>query len=116
MMNAIGMTVGALMLAVASLVSGEAWTIPTQTTTWFAFGYIVSFVTVIAFFLYLFVLGRWTASGASYGFVLIPLITVILATSIAEEQITASFVGGALLVLLGVWFGALLPNRKRQPG
>jgi len=114
MMNAVGMTVGALMLAIASVASGEAWVVPTQTTTWLAFGYIVLFVTIIAFFLYLFVLGRWTASGTSYGFVLIPLITVVLATTLAGEQITASFVGGATLVLLGVWFGALLPRKKRS--
>lgn len=107
MMNAVGMTVGAAMLAIVSLVSGETWTIPTQATTWLAFGYIVIFVTVIAFFLYLFVLGRWTASGTSYGFVLIPLITVVLATTLAGEQVTPSFIGGAVLVLLGVWFGAL---------
>lgn len=108
MMNAVGMTVGAAILAAASLVSGESWTIPTQASTWLAFGYIVVFVTVIAFFLYLFVLGRWTASGTSYGFVLIPLITVVLATTLAGEQITPSFVAGSILVLLGVWFGALL--------
>jgi drug/metabolite transporter (DMT)-like permease len=85
MMNAVGMTVGAIMLSVASLLSGEAWTIPTLASTWLAFGYIVVFVTVIAFFLYLFVLGRWTASGTSYGFVLIPLITVVLATTLAGK-------------------------------
>lgn len=112
MMNAVGMTVGALILGIVSILSGETWTTPTQTSTWLAFGYIVVFVTVIAFFLYLFVLGRWTASGTSYGFVLIPLITVVLATSLAGEQITMSFIAGALLVLLGVWFGALLPPKK----
>jgi len=85
MMNAVGMTVGAIMLSVASLLSGEAWTIPALASTWLAFGYIVVFVTVIAFFLYLFVLGRWTASGTSYGFVLIPLITVVLATTLASK-------------------------------
>lgn len=49
-MNAVGMTVGAAMLTIVSLVSGETWTIPTQATTWLAFGYIVIFVTVIALF------------------------------------------------------------------
>ena len=57
MTNAIGMTVGAIILGSASLVSGEAWNIPTQTNTWVAFIYLVVFVTVVAFLLYIFVLG-----------------------------------------------------------
>lgn len=113
MMNAVGMSVGAVMLFIASLASGETWTLPAQAATWLAFGYIVVFVTVIAFFLYVFVLGRWTASGTSYGFVLIPLITVVLAATLAGEQITASFIAGSILVLLGVWFGALLPYKQK---
>lgn len=112
MTNAIAMTVGTLMLSVASLISGEQWVIPTQINTWIAFAYIVIFVTVIAFLLYLFVLARWTASGTSYGFVLIPLVTVILATWLAGEQITLNFILGAALVLAGVIFGALLPTKK----
>jgi drug/metabolite transporter (DMT)-like permease len=70
--NAIGMTVGGFILGVASLVSGEKWTLPTRTSTWIAFLYLVIFVTIVAFFLYLFVLGKWSASGSYYGFVLLP--------------------------------------------
>jgi drug/metabolite transporter (DMT)-like permease len=41
MTNAIGMSVGGFILGIASLVSGEEWTIPTQTNTWIAFLYLV---------------------------------------------------------------------------
>lgn len=89
--------------------------IPTMATTWIAFGYILVLVTIIAFLLYLYVLGRWTASGTSYGFVIIPLITVVLATGLAGEQITFSYVIGAVLVLSGVLIGALLPSKPHSP-
>lgn len=105
--NAVAMTTGAVMLGVTSLLNGESWVLPSSTATWLAFAYIVVGASVIAFLLYLFVLGRWTASAASYAFVLFPLVTVILATQLAGEQITWGFIGGGLLVLGGVWFGAL---------
>ncbi len=113
MTNAIGMTVGALILGIASLVSGESWTIPTQTGVWFAMIYLSLFVTIGAFMLYMFVLTNWTASGTSYGFVLIPLVTMLVAASVAGETITLNFLGGALLVIGGVVIGALLPSKAK---
>ncbi len=95
-----------------SFLAGEKPVIPTQTTTWIAFGYIVIFVTIIAFLLYLYILGRWTASGTSYSFVLIPLVTIVLASWLANEKITLPFIIGGTLVVLGVWVGALLPYKK----
>jgi drug/metabolite transporter (DMT)-like permease len=113
MTNAIGMTVGAIILGTVSLVSGEAWNIPTQTNTWLAFIYLVVFVTVVAFLLYMFVLGKWSASGTSYGFVLVPLVTIVVASTLAGEEITTNFLIGAGLVLAGVLVGALLPSRTK---
>jgi drug/metabolite transporter (DMT)-like permease len=113
MTNAIGMTVGAVILGIASLVSREAWNIPTQTNTWLAFFYLVVFVTVVAFLLYMFVLGKWSASGTSYGFVLVPLVTIVVASNLAGEEITLNFLIGAALVLAGVLVGALLPSKTK---
>jgi drug/metabolite transporter (DMT)-like permease len=113
MTNAIGMTVGAIILAIASLASGEEWTIPTQTSTWVAFIYLVVFVTVLAFLLYMFVLAKWSASGTSYGFVLVPLVTIVVASTLAGEVITPNFLIGAALVLAGVLVGALLPSKAK---
>jgi len=112
--NAVAMPVGALILGIASFLSGEKAVIPTTTTTWIAFGYIVIFVTIVAFLLYLFILGRWTASGTSYSFVLIPLVTIVLASWLAKEQITWQFMLGGTLVVLGVWVGALLPVKANK--
>lgn len=113
--NAIAMTIGALILGTISLITNEQWVIPTQVNTWLAFGYLLVFVTIIVFLLYLYVLGRWTASGTSYGFVIIPLVTVVVATSLTGERITLSFIAGAVLVLAGVLVGALLPSRPPSP-
>lgn len=113
MTNAIAMSVGTLILGSASLVRGETWNIPTQTNTWIAFIYLVLFVTITAFILYMFVLSNWTASNTSYGFVLVPLVTIVVASSLAGEQITLNFLLGAGFVLVGVLVGALLPNKKK---
>jgi drug/metabolite transporter (DMT)-like permease len=113
--NAIAMTIGAVLLSTVSLITGEAWIIPSQVDTWLAFGYLTIFVTFVVFLTYLYILGRWTASGASYGFVLTPLVTIVVASSLAGEQITLSFVAGGVLVLAGVLVGALLPSRPPKP-
>lgn len=114
--NAIGMTVGGLILGAASLVSGEQWRLPTLPGTWAAYLFLIFFVTVFSFLLYLFILGSWSASGASYGFVLVPLVTIVLASLLAGEQISPGFLLGSLLVLVGVYVGALLPSPKKPSG
>lgn len=113
MTNAIAMTVGAIILAIASLVTGEAWVIPVQPGTWAALGYLGIFVTVFAFIFYMQVLSKWSASGTSYGFVIIPLVTVIIAALLTKEQVTVYFIIGSALVLIGVLVGALLPGKKK---
>lgn len=113
--NAIAMIIGAVILGTVSLITNEPWVIPTQVDTWLAFGYLLVFVTLIVFLLYLYVLGRWTASGTSYGFVIIPLVTVVVAATLAGEQITTGFLAGAVLVLAGVIVGALLPSKPPGP-
>jgi drug/metabolite transporter (DMT)-like permease len=112
MTNAIAMTVGAIILAIASLATGESWVIPTQPDTWAALGYLGIFVTVFAFIFYIQVLNKWSASGTSYGFVIIPLITVIVAALLTNEQTSVNFLIGAALVLTGVFVGALLPSKN----
>lgn len=114
MTNAIGMTVGGLILVVVSRLAGERWTIPTQPATWIAFLYLVFVVSVAAFLLYMFVLGRWSASKTSYGFVLVPLVTIAVAATLAGEAISPNFLIGAGLVLVGVFVGALLPSRSKE--
>jgi drug/metabolite transporter (DMT)-like permease len=109
--NAIAMTIGAVMLAATSLIAGEAWALPSQSTTWLALFFLVAAVAG-NFLIYLFILGRWTASGASYGFVLAPFVTMVLAAFFLDEAISPLFLLGAVVVIAGVYIGALRPSGK----
>lgn len=111
--NAVAMTISTLIMALCSLALGETWTLPRESGTWLALAYIVVGMSVGGFLLYLFVLKNWTATGASYGLVLIPIVTVILAALLTDETITLVFLGGAAVVLVGIYVGALMPAKAR---
>jgi drug/metabolite transporter (DMT)-like permease len=107
MTNALAITAGALALVVISLFAREAWTFPTRPATWASIIYLVLIGSVVVFYLFLFIIRRWTASATSYTFVLFPFVTVIVAGWLAGETVNAAFLLGAALVLIGVWVGAL---------
>jgi drug/metabolite transporter (DMT)-like permease len=111
--NAVAFSVSPFILGAASFLAGEKAVVPTLPTTWIAYAYIVIFVTILTGALFLLIVKRWTASGTSYSMVLIPLVTIVVANLLAKEQITLQFILGAAIVLFGVWFGALLPPKKR---
>jgi drug/metabolite transporter (DMT)-like permease len=106
-MNAAGMAVGAALLLAASAVAGEQWRLPSQAETWFAVAYLVVVGSGVVFVLYVVVLRRWAASRVAYGFVIVPFVTVLLSAWLDDERITASLALGGLLVLAGVYVGAL---------
>lgn len=112
--NAVAMGAGAIVLGFVSIIIGETWLIPTELNTWIALVYQVIPVTILAFFLYAQVLNKWTASATSYAFVLIPLVTVFLASFFYGEEMSVSFFIGALLVLAGVIVGVLVPGKKKE--
>lgn len=111
--NAVGMLVGALLLLAFSLAVGETWVLPATLDTWLASIFLVA-SSVVVFALFLFVISRWTASAASYQFVLLPFTTVLLAAWLLNEQITPALLIGGGLVLVGVWVGALAHARNRS--
>jgi drug/metabolite transporter (DMT)-like permease len=113
-MNAIGMTAGAAVLLAASLVANEPIVFPHLRQTWAAMAYLVVIGSVVVFLLYLVVLRYWAASRASYGFVIIPFVTVALSAWLDNEPVGVGLVLGALLVLAGVYVGALRPARAHS--
>jgi drug/metabolite transporter (DMT)-like permease len=105
--NAVGMSVGAVFLALVTLVSGNEVILPSLPETWFAIIYMVVIGSVVVFTLYVAVLSWWDASRANYGFVIIPIVTILASAWLLDEQLTWPLLGGGLLVLLGVYYGAL---------
>jgi drug/metabolite transporter (DMT)-like permease len=114
-MNAIAMSIGAVVLLALSFASGESHSVPRRASTWTGLIYLVAIGSIVLFVVYLFVLRRWTASGTSYIFVLFPMVAVIFAALFQDERITAGLVVGGILVVSGVYVGALLHVGKREP-
>jgi drug/metabolite transporter (DMT)-like permease len=106
-MNAVGMATGAILLIVLSVLFGETIALPEDAETWLAIAYMVIFGSVLVFVLYIVVIRLWSASRAAYGFVLTPIVTVLLSAWLDDEPITAGLVVGGVLVLGGVYVGAL---------
>jgi drug/metabolite transporter (DMT)-like permease len=113
--NAVGMSLGALLLLGSSLAVGEAWSVPREPEALWAVVYLVTLGSVGLFALVLLVVRRWTASATSYMFVLFPVVTMALEAWILGEPVTGPMLLGAALVMAGVWFGALSPAARRAP-
>jgi drug/metabolite transporter (DMT)-like permease len=114
MTNAIGMSVGAILLLLLSLLAGESWQAPATPSVWGAVIYL-AIATPFLFMLFVYVIGRWTATGASYQFVLFPIVAVIGGAVLLGEDVTASLLVGSPLVFLGVSIGALAgPTSSRD--
>ncbi len=111
--NAVAMLVGAALLIALPAVARESWLLPARSATIFSIAYLVVPGTFLVFTLYLFVISKWTASVTNYGFVLIPLVTVLAASFLAGEVMTSTFLVGTALVLVGVYFGAISRTMKK---
>ena len=98
------LTAGAILI-VASLVLGERQAIPELPATWLAMGYITVFGSVAMFGLYVFGIERWTASAMSYTTLLLPFVSVTVATLLTGETFSGAFVLGGVIMLVGVYVG-----------
>lgn len=113
-MNAIAMAAGTVVLLAATVVFDEAYVIPSAARTWGAQAYLVLAGSIGVFWLYIFILSRWSASAASYQLVVIPLVTVPISAWLQDEKITWSFGLGSILVLTGVYIGAFRRPASRS--
>lgn len=111
--NAVAMLTAGVLLLVASLALGEQQAIPTRMTTWIALGYITVFGSVVMFGLYLYGLARWSASAMSYSTLLLPFVSVTVATLLTGEAFSVAFFIGGVVMLAGVYIGAFGSGRRR---
>lgn len=111
--NAVGMLAGVALLIPISLLAGEEWILPGQADTWAAAAYLVLAGSVAVFWLFIFVVGRWTASAVSFQFLLIPLATIPFSAVLTGEVITPLMLVGGAVVLIGVYIGAFAPTPRR---
>ena len=115
MTSAVAMATGAVVLLGISAVTGDRWALPTEGEVIWSVIYLVTLGSAGLFVVLLLVVRQWTASATSYAFVLFPVSTMLLGAWIADEPITGQGVAGAILVMSGVWFGALSPGARRSP-
>jgi drug/metabolite transporter (DMT)-like permease len=111
--NAIGMLMGGALLLLLSALVGDTWRAPVQSDTWAAMVFLVLGGSVAVFGLYLFLLGRWSASATSYILLLQPVATITYSALLTDEPITPALFVGAAIVLVGVYIGAF--SRSRPP-
>jgi drug/metabolite transporter (DMT)-like permease len=112
--NAVGMLTGCGVLLLVSLFTAERRGLPTEPITWAALLYLVTLGSVVLFGLFVYTLERWTASAVSYSDLLIPLVTIAIATLLTGERFTPWFLLGGGVVLAGVYIGSFLhPPRRR---
>jgi drug/metabolite transporter (DMT)-like permease len=104
--NFVAMSIGATLLLVVALVTGESLVLPKDDETQVALMYLVG-ATVGLFLLALVVVQRWTASATSYAFVLMPVVAIALGAILADEAITSTTIIGATIVGAGVYVGVV---------
>lgn len=119
-LNAVGMVAAGPVLVAASALAGEPWVLPQRAETWVALAYVAAVGSVVVFLLHVYLVQRWDASRTAYVMVLIPVVTVVLSAWLDQEPVTTGLVLGGLLVIAGVYMGALRQSRRpasrtRQP-
>jgi drug/metabolite transporter (DMT)-like permease len=104
--NAVGMTVGAVVLWLVSLGFDERWVLPSNARAWLLLGYLTVAGSVGLFVLFLYVIERWSASATVYSLALMPMVAVTLGALLADEPITWKVILGGAMVLAAVYLGA----------
>jgi drug/metabolite transporter (DMT)-like permease len=112
--NAVAMAVGAVLLVVISRGADETWHLPVLPETLSALAWLIM-SAIVAFILMVWLLSKWNASAVSYSTVLMPLVTVPVASLLAGELVTLAFVVGGAFALGGVYFGALTAQTDSRP-
>lgn len=110
--NAIALTVGGLMLGALSVLAGEDWTLPETGGTWAAMAFLILGGSVGVFGLFIYVLGRLSATTVSYELLISAVVTAIYSALLTDEVFTWSLAAGGAVVLVGVYAGVFTGRRR----
>jgi drug/metabolite transporter (DMT)-like permease len=101
-LNAPAMLVGAILLAAASLLAGDGFTVPLDAATWWAVLYLAIVGSVVTFLIYFDLLKTWSVTTLSFISVFTPVVALMLGFVFLDERPTAWTGLGAALILTGV--------------
>lgn len=101
--NAAAMAVGAAGLATISLIAREPWGIPTWPRGLGAILYLAIAGSVVTFVAWQWLLKEMQATSLSYIALIIPIVAVLLGTSLGKETFDVTDLGGAAIVLVGIY-------------
>ena len=109
-MNSWGMVYGTLWMALIALIRGNPFIIETTASYIASLLWLILFSTLLAFAVYLTLIGRIGAARAGYATVIFPIFALLISTVIEGYQWTAMSLTGLVLVLVGNYF--VLSRRK----
>ena len=109
------MAAGGLLLLAFSAIANEPWAFPTEPAVQFGLVYLILAGSVGLFLLYLFVLGRWTASATSYVMLLAPFTAAGLELLLLGEGVGLPWLIGGALAIAGVYVGAVATRHTDSP-
>ena len=101
-LNAPAMLVGAALLALAGLATGERLGLPGDAGTWGAVAYLALAGSVVTFLLYFWLLKTWNATTMSFVAIFTPVVALALGFLVLDERPTRYTALGAALILGGV--------------
>lgn len=101
-LNAPAMLVGAALLLVTAVATGEKLKLPADAATWGAVLYLAIAGSVIAFLTYFWLLKTWAVTSLSFINIFTPLVAVLLGFVFRSEHLTPWMAIGTLLILTGV--------------
>lgn len=106
-LNAPAMLIGAALLVLVALATGEELKLPSDAATWGAVLYLAIAGSVVAFLIFFWLLKKWTATTMSFINIFTPLVAILLGFLFRAERPTPWTAFGAVLILcsvtLAVW-------------
>ena len=112
-LNAPAMFVGAIVLTVVALATGERFDLPRDASTWGAVLYLALAGSVLTFLVYFSLLKTWSVTSLSFISVFTPAIALLLGFVFLEEYPTFWTAAGAALILAGVTMALTGATRER---